>query len=274
MPSHIALLAIIITVKNNNLSSYGHAKYKVSEQTSHTIRFKSFFSNNSPSQFFTSGDFIINNNPNHEFDLVGVPMCISHCMISVVVSHIPKRTEEFIYFGAECTQYNSITGSSNIKMDMTILYPAQSIKFKHLGSLGCNVRVTNTYHVSGLFRFSDSGKIIIEASDIDYLKTPLLTFNAPEISFFSSSNTCSIFDIITDNINSINKDSFKKSFYIEHTANNNYGTPSSSKTLPALTVCEYGENEILLNKNKQEENNPPKKRKRGTRIVKKDKGKK
>src|SRR5260363_34433 len=91
MPSHIALLAVIITVKNNNLSSYGYAKYKVSEQTSRTIRFKYFFSNNSPSQFFTSGDLvfisgkcvvenleqcmtisyasIINNNLNHEFDL-------------------------------------------------------------------------------------------------------------------------------------------------------------------------------------------------------------
>ncbi|CAG8825054.1 21115_t:CDS:2, partial [Gigaspora margarita] len=34
MPSHIALLAIIIIVKNNNLFSYGLAKYKVSKQTS------------------------------------------------------------------------------------------------------------------------------------------------------------------------------------------------------------------------------------------------
>ncbi|CAG8798713.1 11094_t:CDS:1, partial [Gigaspora margarita] len=153
--------------------------------------------------------------------------------------------------------------------------------------------------------FSDSGKIMIEASDIDYLKTPLLTFNAPEISSSSLSNTRLIFDIIADDIDSINKDSSKKSFYIEHTANYNYGTPSLSKTLPALNIvdakadssleknnyieldankkdnnkeydseCEYRENEILLDKNKQEENDPPKKRKRGTRIVKKDKGKK
>src|SRR5260364_25360 len=128
MPSHIALLAVIITVKNNNLSSYGLAKYKVSKQTSRVIKFKYFFSDNSPSRFFASGDLlfvsgkcvvekseqymtisyasIVDSNPNREFDLTGVPVCIPHCMISVVVSRSPKRTEDFIHFGAECTEYN------------------------------------------------------------------------------------------------------------------------------------------------------------------------
>ncbi|CAG8838904.1 24242_t:CDS:1, partial [Gigaspora margarita] len=364
MPFHIALLAVIITVKNNNLSSYGLAKYKVSEHSSRIIRFKYFFSNNSPSQFFMSGDLafisgkcvvekseqcmtisyasIINNNPNREFNLTEVPICIPHCMISVVVNRNPKRTEDFIHFGAECTEYNSVMGSSNIKMDMTILYPIQSTRFKHLGSLGSNIRVANTYLVSGLFRFSDSGKIMIEASDIDYSKSPLLTFNTPEISSSSLSNTRSIFDIIVDDIDSVAEYSSKKPSYVEH---NTVSASSSSKTLPSLTIIdveansslekkdyikkpsynedntvfasnsskilpslfgidaetnlssekkdnidlsinsknsnkecnsehEYSENENLLDENRQEEDSQPKKRKRVTRIVKKDKGKK
>ncbi|CAG8758845.1 10123_t:CDS:1 [Dentiscutata erythropus] len=324
MPSHIALLAVIISIKNNSISSYGLAKYKPSEQTSRTIRWKYFFSNNSSSQLFAPGDLVFfsgkcavedsqqcitvasasivdNQNPNREFDLTSVPICVPHCMISVVVNHNAKQTEEFIYFGVECVEYNSVTGSSNVKIEMTVLYPVQSKRFKYLGSLGSNITVGNTYIVSGFFRFSDSGKIMIEATDIDYSKPPVLTFNILEISSSSSSHTHSILDIIADDIYFTSNHPSKKPSYSEHDA---IPIPSSSKVLSTLPIIdveatasveksncidldaedkdnnsehnsehEYSENENLLDENDQEEDYQPKKRKRGTKTVKKNKGK-
>ncbi|CAG8712870.1 41940_t:CDS:2 [Gigaspora margarita] len=237
MLSYIALLAVIITVKNNNLSFYGLAKYKVSEHSSCIIRFKYFFSNNSPLQFFTSND---------------LALISSKCVVEKSEQCMTISYASIINNNLNCefnlTEYNSVTGSFNIKMDMTILYPIQSTRFKHLGSLGSNIRVANTYLVSGLFRFSDSGKIIIEASDIDYSKSPLLTFNTSEISSFSSSNTHSIFDIIANDIDSVAKYSSKKPkpSYIEH---NTVSASSSSKTLLSLTVIDIEANSFLKKKN-------------------------
>ncbi|CAG8817972.1 16745_t:CDS:1, partial [Racocetra persica] len=125
MPSHIALLIVISSAKNNRLCSYGLAKYKLSDQTSRNIRWKYFFPSNTLPQLFNSGDIVFisgkyvvehseecvtvtyasivgTGKPEREFDLTNVPTCIPHCMISVGINRIPKTTEEFIHFGAEC----------------------------------------------------------------------------------------------------------------------------------------------------------------------------
>ncbi|CAG8688439.1 21621_t:CDS:2 [Cetraspora pellucida] len=60
---------------------------------------------------------IINNNPDHEFDSTDVPPCMLHCMFSVVVNHKSKELDNFIHFGIECTEYNSVTSTSNSIID-------------------------------------------------------------------------------------------------------------------------------------------------------------
>ncbi|CAG8826995.1 5396_t:CDS:1, partial [Racocetra persica] len=137
------------------LCSYGLAKYKLSEQTSHTISWKYFFSTNRPSRLFTPGDLVLisgrfvvenseqcmtiayatilnNRDSNYEFKFIDIPICIPHCIFSILVNRNPKKLEEFIHFGVKCVEYNSITGSANIKMEMTVFYSSKSIKFKHL----------------------------------------------------------------------------------------------------------------------------------------------
>ncbi|CAG8715454.1 7038_t:CDS:2, partial [Cetraspora pellucida] len=145
---------------------------------------------------------IDNENPNREFDFTSVPICIPHCMFSVLVNHNPKITEKFIHFGVKSVEYNSITGSSNVKMKIIVFYSSQFTRFKHLGHLGSNIKVGNAYLVSGPFKFSDSGKIVIEATDIDYSKPLLLNFNNPKIPSSTSSNTRTIIDIIVDDVDS------------------------------------------------------------------------
>ncbi|CAG8814828.1 29569_t:CDS:2 [Racocetra persica] len=296
MPSHIALLVVVTAVRTNSICSYGHAKYKLTEQTSRTIRWKYFFSTNSPSQLFAPGDLvfisgrcvvenseqcvtiayasIIDNNSSREFDLTGVPICISHCMVFVLVNHNQKQTKEFIHFGVETVEYNAVTG------------------FKHLGTSGSNIKVGNTYLISGLFKFSDSGKIMIEASDINFSKLPPLNLMLPKISSSMSSTTRSIIDIIADDIDSNTDQSFTKPSSIRH---DNILASSSSATLSASTAADIEinssvekNNYINLNaednncecdsdhkydENEDLEDDQPKKRKRSARINKKDKGK-
>ncbi|CAG8830726.1 11_t:CDS:2, partial [Gigaspora margarita] len=74
----------------------------------------------------TYASIIDTRKPECKFDITGIPICTPHCMITVYVNHTPKKTEEFIYFGANCVEYNSVTGSSNIKIEITILYDSQS----------------------------------------------------------------------------------------------------------------------------------------------------
>lgn len=207
---------------------------------------------------------------------------------------LPKKTEEFIHFGADCVEYNSVTGSSNIKIEMTILYDSQSVRFKHLGASGINIKISNIYIISGFIKFSDSGKMMIEATDIDFQKYPTNHHNVPEISS-NKSKTRSIIDIITDDIDPVTT----------QTSNQ-----FSSKTMPAFIIPNIKinltpekknqtkfevknddkeqqndheeEKETFLDEYKkstgeneeQEDKEKPKKRKRSVRTTKKEKGKK
>ncbi|CAG8571784.1 44928_t:CDS:2 [Gigaspora margarita] len=94
---------------------------------------------------------VVNNeNPNHEFDVSDVPECILHCMISVMANCKPKEVEDYIYFGVESVKYNSVTSLSAVRMQMTVLYSSQDIRFqKYLGT---------------------------SATDIDYLRTSALNY--------------------------------------------------------------------------------------------------
>lgn len=130
-------------------------------------------------------------------------------MFYVGINRKLMETEDFIHFSAECTEYNSVTGSNNIKMEMTILYPSQLVRFKYLGLLGANIKSGNKYIVSGLVKFSDKGKIMIEATDIDYVKSAEFSYNISESPSTIKTNTRSIIDIIADNVESINSQSKK-----------------------------------------------------------------
>ncbi|CAG8645646.1 919_t:CDS:2 [Gigaspora margarita] len=121
----------------------------------------------------TYASIIDTGKPEYEFDITGIPLCKTYCMITVCVNHTPKKTEEFIHFGADCIEYNSVTRSSNIKIKITILYNSQSVRFKHL-----------------------------EATGINFQKYPTNHYNMPEISS-DKSKTRSIINIIADNIDPV-----------------------------------------------------------------------
>lgn len=114
MLSHIALLIVINSVKNNRLCSYGYGKYKVSSQVSCSIRWKCFFSTNEPPLIissgvivFITGKYVVENSeecvaityasiidtgkPECEFDITGIPICTPHCMITVYVNRTSKK---------------------------------------------------------------------------------------------------------------------------------------------------------------------------------------
>ncbi|CAG8583120.1 17946_t:CDS:2 [Cetraspora pellucida] len=196
---------------------------------------------------------ISNENSNYEFEFTSIPICIPHCMFYILVNCTPKQTEGFIHFGS-------------------------------------NIKVGNTYLVSGLFKFSNSGKMMIEATDIDYSKSFFLNSNISRISSSMSSNSRSIIDIIADDIDCLTDQSSKKSSSTEH---DNNLTSNLSKTLPTLTIVDdkinlslKDKNYINLNiensdkeqnsndeynnidKNNQDDSNQPKKRKRSLRIIK------
>ncbi|CAG8497201.1 11896_t:CDS:2, partial [Racocetra fulgida] len=105
-------------------------------------------------------------------------------------------------------------------MDITILYPSKSTRFKYLGLLGANIKSGNKYIISGFVKFSDSGKMI-EATDIDYF---LLT----------KSNTRSIIDVIADDIESQSTKDDKPVYSGAHnnnTASNSYETLKNRATV-------------------------------------------
>ncbi|CAG8841770.1 32783_t:CDS:1, partial [Racocetra persica] len=112
----------------------------------------------------------------------------------------------------ECVEYNSVTGSFNIKMEMIILYASQSVKFKHLGESGLNIKVGNIYLISEFVKFSDSGKIMIEATDIDYQKSSIYNSNVIEIPS-DKPKSRSIIDIIADDIESVNSNNQSSTLY-------------------------------------------------------------
>lgn len=180
-------------------------------------------------------------------------------------------------------------------MEITILYDSQSVRFKHLGASGINIKISNIYIISGFIKFSDSGKMMIEATDIDFQKSPTNHLNTPKISS-DKPKTRSIINIIADDIDPVTTQKSNQSF--------------SSKTMPAFTIPDIKinsahekknqlkfktgtddkeqqsdhheeENEIFSDdqgkstgeNEEQEDEEQPKKRKRSVRTIKKEKGK-
>ncbi|RIB21051.1 hypothetical protein C2G38_2177659 [Gigaspora rosea] len=188
MPSHVALLVAIVSARNNQSCLYGQAKYNLTKETSQQPKIFTggdlvfisgkFVVENSEQCVTVTYASIIDNNPSHEFDTTNIPPCIPHCMFSVVVNRKPKELREFIHFGVECTEYNSVTSNSSVNMQITVLYHA------------------------GLFKISTSGKMMIEATDINYVKTAAITYNAQENYSSTAPGAQSIIDIIADNIES------------------------------------------------------------------------
>ncbi|CAG8766320.1 1912_t:CDS:2, partial [Racocetra fulgida] len=113
----------------------------------------------------------------------------------------------------ETVKYNSVTSKPDIRMDMTIIYLHKSSRFKYLDSMGSNIKLQSSYFISELFRFSKSGKIMIEAIDINYLRPSAININISESSSSIMANALSIIDIIDDDINSLfdNENNIKKS---------------------------------------------------------------
>ncbi|CAG8753936.1 25605_t:CDS:1, partial [Dentiscutata erythropus] len=109
---------------------------------------------------------------------------------------------DFIHFGAETIEYNSVTSKPDVKMDLTVIYPSQSSRFKYLGPSGSNIKLRSTYFISGLFKFSKTVKMMIEATDIDYLRTSSINITTSKSSSLTASNKPSIIDIIDDDIDS------------------------------------------------------------------------
>ncbi|CAG8512972.1 22063_t:CDS:2 [Dentiscutata erythropus] len=190
MVSHVSLIVAVITVKNNS-----HACIvSLSIKSSQMIKFKYFFSANQSPQLFTTGDVVFlsgkyivenskpcftiaylsiieNENQNCEFNATTLPVCVPHCIYLVIVNREAKKVNDFINFGAETIKYNSVT---------TTLY---------------------LFYI-GLFKFSKSGNIMIEATNIDYLRTSTISITASEITS-SITNKPLIIDIIDDDIESI-----------------------------------------------------------------------
>ncbi|CAG8533335.1 15639_t:CDS:2 [Dentiscutata heterogama] len=157
----------------------------------------------------------------------------------------------------ECVKYNGVTGSTNIKMEMIVLYPLQSVRFKYLGSSGINIKVTNNYLISGFIKFSDSNKMLIEATDIDYQKSSIYNFTVSEILSDKLQKTRSIIDIIADDSESMQK-------LIQLLKKNNLNLEAKNDNKEQKSDHEE-ENEILSNKNikamDENEEDQPKKRK-------------
>ncbi|RIB19924.1 hypothetical protein C2G38_2244875 [Gigaspora rosea] len=82
-------------------------------------------------------------------------------------------------------KYNSVTSKSDIKIDMTIIYPSESPKFKYLGKLGSNIKLCGTK------------------------------------SSQSTTNTQSIIDIIDDDIDSVFTQQLQKQHKFDEIKSNN-----------------------------------------------------
>ncbi|CAG8626673.1 29586_t:CDS:1 [Gigaspora margarita] len=259
MLTHISLLIIIIAVKNSRSCSHGIARYKLSNQSTQTIKWKYFIPADSPIQQFEAGDIvffsgkyvvesaeqcvivayasIINSgNPGRKFNTNNFPICDPHRMFYVGINQKLMETEDFIHFSAECTEYNSVTGSNNIKIEMTILYPSQSVRFKYLGLLGANIKTGNKYIVSGLVKFSNKGRMMIEAMNIDYVKSAKFSYNISKSPSTIKTNTRSIIDIIADNVKSINSQSKKPKLDTSSKESDNITTSKSYETSKTSTT--------------------------------------
>ncbi|CAG8436431.1 85_t:CDS:2 [Scutellospora calospora] len=92
--------------------------------------------------------------------------------------------------------YSSIIDSSNPNCEFDI----SDVPINYLGS---NIKLQSNYFVSGLLKFSKSDKIMIEATDIDSLKTSTINITRTESSQSATEGAPSIIDIIDNNLDSI-----------------------------------------------------------------------
>ncbi|CAG8602726.1 2592_t:CDS:2 [Cetraspora pellucida] len=215
MVSHVTLFVEIVSVKTNHLCSYGLANYKLSKDLFQSIKFKYFFPTDQPITTFESGDivfisgkYIIENTepyftiaystvindakPDHVSEITNLPICIPYYIYSVTINHEPKKVNEFIHFGAEAIEYNSVTTKPDIKMDIIIVYPLQSPKFKYLGPLGSNLKLRANYFVSGSSLVTPHAPSIIDLIDDDLNSA---NSQVPE----ESTKHLKTFDMICDN---------------------------------------------------------------------------
>ncbi|CAG8696211.1 1394_t:CDS:10 [Cetraspora pellucida] len=107
--------------------------------------------NSKPCFTIAYSSIIDNESPNRKFDMFNVPISIPHCIYSAIVNRKPKKIEEFIQFGVNTIEYNSVTSKPYVKIDMMIIYLLKSPKFKYLG-------VMATKRKSHLFRKSENTK--------------------------------------------------------------------------------------------------------------------
>ncbi|RIB18337.1 hypothetical protein C2G38_2310624 [Gigaspora rosea] len=105
MPSHIALLVAIMSVKNNRLFSYGLANDLV------FISGKYVIENLEQCVTISYASVINSENPNCEFDVSNVPECVPHCIFLVTANRKLKEIEDYVRFGVESVEYNTVTGN-------------------------------------------------------------------------------------------------------------------------------------------------------------------
>ncbi|CAG8777129.1 14572_t:CDS:1, partial [Racocetra fulgida] len=74
---------------------------------------------------------------------------------------------ETIHFGVETKEYNSCTGNRDIYMPITVFYPIQHTRFNHLRA---NLKIGKPLMISGFLHIIKSTTIMVEATDIDYLR--------------------------------------------------------------------------------------------------------
>ncbi|CAG8790395.1 297_t:CDS:1 [Dentiscutata erythropus] len=102
------------------------------------------------------------------------------------------------HFGADCYQYNSITGSRNVLMKMTIIFPTNAPRFNYFRT---GINVNRILLVSGFLQCIKNDIIYIEATDIDFINT-LGTDHSKQGGFSSNSNISSDIDLIAEEIES------------------------------------------------------------------------
>ncbi|CAG8563358.1 12522_t:CDS:2 [Dentiscutata heterogama] len=161
-------------------------------------------------------------------------------------------------------------------MEIIVIYSTQSVRFRHLGVLGSNIKRRNTYLISGLVKFSDSGKIMMEASDIDYQKLPLYNLNTFNNQSFTnrdgataSTSSSNIFPTFTYTDMGVNSTSDIKDYPNSGTEkNDNPQTNHEEVLFSDKNNKSTGENED------EEDKEQPKKRKQSVRTIKIKKKKK
>ncbi|CAG8662913.1 22091_t:CDS:2, partial [Cetraspora pellucida] len=151
--------------KNSPTYSFGLAKYKISQELSQIIKFKYFFSTNQSPQIFTNDDIVFIAG---KYIVENFEPCFTitySSIVDMVINQEPKEITNFIHFGAETIEYNSVTSPS-----------------------GSNIKLQSTYFIS--------------ATDIDYLRTSSINIITSKSSSLMAFDKPSIIDIIDDDIDS------------------------------------------------------------------------